>query len=63
MKFDGVAPTVVTDRNGTYIEILKRNPKFNKRTAHKEERLVTIARISKKQANALGNLLIIASAR
>jgi hypothetical protein len=60
MKYDGVATRSVTDEHGEYVEIVKVKRKYNKNGKHKESRFITIAKITKKQANALGNLLIIA---
>lgn len=57
-RFDGIAPVVVTENGETYIELMKRNPKFNLRTRHREEPLVLVARITRKQATACGMLLI-----
>lgn len=63
MKFDGVAIINVSNVHGRFIQLVKRNPKFSKRTAHQEERFVVIATITKKQASALGNMLIINGAK
>jgi hypothetical protein len=53
-RYDGVA--IYTTTNA--IVLTKRNPKFSLKTKSREEATIDLARVNKKQALALGTLLI-----